>query len=88
MGLFIPNSGGNNLTLRNGTTVKMQCYRVSTAHPIYKSLMSEYFLGSKHSRSNRTMEDKDASKDESDGSNADEHEFQDCIEEDNDTVSE
>ena len=85
-GLFIPNSGGYNLTLRNGTTVKMQCYRVSTAHPIYKSMISEYFLESKHSQSNRTMEDEDASKDESDGENADQHEFQDCIAEEKDSV--
>ncbi len=81
-GLFLPRIGMNNLTLRKGKTVKKQCYRISTSHAIYRTLMEEYGLGSKLDWKRRRNEDKETS----DNSNVDEElngededVFDDCI---------
>jgi hypothetical protein len=52
-GLFIPKAGGINIKLRRGKTVKKQCNRVSSAHPIYRSFIQEYALESRLCQSKR-----------------------------------
>ena len=81
-GLFLPRTGVNNLTLRKGKTVKKQCYRVSTSHPIYRTLMEEYALDSKLVWKRRRNEDQEMS----DDSHADEVANEILVEKSNEKV--
>jgi hypothetical protein len=56
-GLWTGTKRENNTTLRKGKVVKNQSYRVSTAHPVYKSLMESYGY-TQRGRRKRTRMDK------------------------------
>lgn len=56
-GLWRGTKGEDNTTLRKGKVVKNQSYRVSTVHPVYKSLMESYGY-TQRGRRKRTRMDK------------------------------